>query len=140
MPKRKESSLTKLRRAWKARKSLIVEARALTDKAAKLRGESTKLRVEGKKPYRKDEDCGLDVDYHSAKSNKLRAEAAIIIAKSDGLSSKAAMLFAEGHELRARGNLLWADAVLENHGDVHMEWSGLRGTCSLEIPRILLFK
>ena len=31
-------------------------------------------------------------------------------------------LLAEGNKLRAEGNKLWAEAILEVHGNIYLEW------------------
>ena len=58
------------------------------------------------------------------KRKKLRAEGDKLYAEGRKLYAEGNKLYAEGDKLRAEGNILWAEAILEVHGNIKMEWKG----------------
>ena len=76
-----------------------------------------------------------------AEGDKLRAESAKLWVEGDKLWAEGAKLWAEGAKLsaegaklRAEGDKLWAEAIIEVHGNIQLEWKW-RGEvldCTLE--------
>ena len=57
-----------------------------------------------------------------AEGDKLRAEGSKLRAEGDKLWAEGSKLWAEGNKLRAEGNKIWAEAILEVHGNIKIEW------------------
>ena len=45
-----------------------------------------------------------------------------LMAEGDKLVAEGSNLWAEGSNLRAEGSKLWAEAIIEVHGNIKMEW------------------
>ena len=74
-----------------------------------------------------------------AEGNKLYAEGNKLFAESNKLRAEGYKLDVEGDKLNAEGDKLWADAILEVHGNIKMEWMP-NGDCKLETGEIFKVK
>ena len=93
---------------WKMYLRLHAEGNKLCAESGKLYAEGNKLYAEGGKLY--------------AEGNRLYAEGDKLHAEGNRLRAESGKLYAEGNRLRAEGQILWANAIIEVHGNIKLEW------------------